>query len=279
MGDETWSWDPTLYAGSAAYYARGRLPYPPEVAEALGGALGLDGTGRLLDVGCGPGSLTLLLAPRYDGAVGVDADPAMVRAAERLAVEAKSSARVDFLELRAEQLPGGLGTFRTVTFAQSFHWMDQVHVAERARAMLAGRGAVVHLGATTHEGAPPTGALPHPTPPRPAIGELIRSFLGPVRRAGRHALATDPPDGEDQAFASAGLRGPERLEVGGGAVFERSEDDIVASVFSVSFAAPHLFGDELGRFERELRALLRQASPSGRFSEVAAPVGLTVWWA
>jgi hypothetical protein len=40
--------DPSLYSGSAEYYARGR------VAE-----LRLDGAGRLLDVGCEPGSLTL----------------------------------------------------------------------------------------------------------------------------------------------------------------------------------------------------------------------------
>jgi len=37
--------------------------YPVEVVEVLVEALALDGLGRLLDVGCGPGSLTLLLAP------------------------------------------------------------------------------------------------------------------------------------------------------------------------------------------------------------------------
>jgi len=36
------------------------------------------GHGRLLDVGCGPGSLTLLLAPLFDQAVGLDPDPDML---------------------------------------------------------------------------------------------------------------------------------------------------------------------------------------------------------
>ncbi len=60
-----WSWDPTLYAGSAPFYSVGRVPFPPELADRLGEALGDDRSGRLLDVGCGPGSLTLLLAPRF----------------------------------------------------------------------------------------------------------------------------------------------------------------------------------------------------------------------
>src|SRR5690242_1766877 len=58
-----WAWDETLYAGAARYYPAGRMPYPGALALAIQAELGLDGTGKLLDVGCGPGSLTLLLAP------------------------------------------------------------------------------------------------------------------------------------------------------------------------------------------------------------------------
>jgi trans-aconitate methyltransferase len=78
-----WQWDPTLYAGSAPHYGSGRMPYPGELSGVIRDALGLDGTGRLLDVGCGPGSLTLLLAPFVATAVGVDADPDMIVAARR----------------------------------------------------------------------------------------------------------------------------------------------------------------------------------------------------
>ena len=39
----------------------------------------------LLDVGCGPGSLTLPLAPHVAQAIGVDADPGRPAAADRLA--------------------------------------------------------------------------------------------------------------------------------------------------------------------------------------------------
>jgi hypothetical protein len=48
-------------------------------------------------------------------------------------------------------------------------------------------------------------------------------------------------------------------------------------VFSLSSAAPHLFGDRREAFEGELRTLLRRTSPAGRFAEQARAVELVVW--
>jgi trans-aconitate methyltransferase len=76
-------WHPSLYAGSARYYAIGRVNYPAALAEALATTLQLDGSGRLLDVGCGPGNFTLLMAPWFEQATGVDADQDMLAEAER----------------------------------------------------------------------------------------------------------------------------------------------------------------------------------------------------
>ena len=56
-----WEWDDTLFLGSAPYYERGRLPYAPGLADILAEALALDGRARLIDVGCGPGTLALSL--------------------------------------------------------------------------------------------------------------------------------------------------------------------------------------------------------------------------
>ena len=78
-------------------------------------------------------------------------------------------------------------------------------------------------------------------------------------------------------MVAAGYRGPVRIGVAGGRVFERSEDDVVASVYSLSYAAPHLFGERLGAFEAELRALLRSVSPTGVFSERQREVELVIW--
>lgn len=85
---ESWSWDETLYAGSAAHYVAGRLPYPLELGERIAAEVWLSGRGRAVDVGCGPGSLTLVLAPDVDEVVGIDADGAMIEEATAAACRA-----------------------------------------------------------------------------------------------------------------------------------------------------------------------------------------------
>ncbi|MEV4760813.1 class I SAM-dependent methyltransferase [Micromonospora sp. NPDC049559] len=272
----TWEWDETLYAGSAPHYSVGRMPYPPELAEAIRAEVGLDGTGRLLDVGCGPGSLTLLLAPLFAAAVGVDADGDMLAEARRRAAD-RGIGNVEWRRLRGEELPAGLGTFRAVTFAQSFHWMDRPLVARRVRDMLADGGVWLHVHASTHEGVSGGEPLPHPSPPWDRVNGLVAAHLGPVRRAGQGYLPTGIPSGENEIMRGAGYLGPTRFEVEGGQVVERSLDEIVAAVFSLSSSAPHLFGDRLPDFEAELRDLLLDASPTGRFAERRRAVAVDLW--
>ena len=262
---EGWQWDPTLFRGSAAYYERGRLPYAPGFAEVLGASLGLDGQGRLLDVGCGPGTVTLPMARYFGEAVGVDPDQDMLAEAERRARHL-GVANVRWARARAEDLPAGLGTFRVVLFAQSFHWTDRDRVAATVFRMLVPGGAFVHI--SDHQ-APPANPLPlpHPPPPLAQIGELASRYLGPERRAGQGVLRHGTPDREDIVLAQAGFEVSQQITVPACGVAERTTDDIAAWVFSRSSTAPHLFGSRLGDFDRDLRAVLRQASADGMFAE------------
>jgi protein-L-isoaspartate O-methyltransferase len=276
MHTQPWKWDATLYAGSASHYDKGRMPYPPSIADAVRDDLGLDGTGRLLDVGCGPGSLTLLLAPLFETVVGIDADGDMIAEARRRALRVNAGT-VEFRRLRAEELPADLGTFQVVTFAQSFHWMDQPLVARRVRDMLTIGGRWIHVHASTHRGATGDDPLPHPRPPWDRIENLVANYLGPVRRAGQTTLPTGTQAGEEEVMRQAGFTGPTRLEVGGGQVVDRSTDEVVSAVFSLSSSAPHLFADQLPAFETDLRRLLRATSPTGQFSERTREVDLVIW--
>ena len=109
---------------------------------------------------------------------------------------------------------------------------------------LATDGVVVHVHATTHEGIDGDLLLPYPTPPR-----------------------------RDRA---AGFVDPTRIEIPGHMVV-RSADEVVASVFSLSSAAPHLFGDRAHDFDAALRELLASVSPDGRFSEQIRNTAVDVW--
>ncbi|MGW2619537.1 class I SAM-dependent methyltransferase [Streptomyces sp. NPDC001500] len=272
---EGWQWDKSLFAGSAAHYERGRLPYAPGYAEALAAALGLDGRGRLLDVGCGPGVVLLALARFFDEAVGVDPDEDMLAEARRQAGR-RGVGDVRLVAARAEELPAGLGEFTVVVFAQSFHWTDRERVAALVLGMLEPGGALVHiseLGDPPAEPAPP----PSPAPPYEEMAALVRRWLGPVRRAGQGALVDGTPGGEGLVIARAGFERAGRLVVPAGQVVERTADDLVAWTFSRSASAPHLFGDRREEFERDLRALLLRAAPDGRFAERLPATEIVIW--
>ncbi|MFJ2034095.1 class I SAM-dependent methyltransferase [Streptosporangium sp. NPDC087985] len=270
-----WQWDSTLFRGSAAYYERGRLSYAPGFDETLAKALDLDSRGRLLDVGCGPGTVTLALARFFSEAVGIDPDEDMLAEAERQA-ERRGVTNAHWRAARAEDLPAGLGEFRVVLFAQSFHWTDRDRVAATVLEMLEPGGAFVHMSDLKNPPAEPA-PLPHPAPPNAQIRELVQRYLGPARRAGLGTLVNGTPNREDLVLARAGFENFERHVVPAGQVVNRTADDIVAWVFSRSDSAPHLFGDRLGDFERDLRAVLRQASPGGLFAEHLPPTEIMTW--
>jgi SAM-dependent methyltransferase len=253
----------------------GRAAYPAELAEALVDALELDGSGRLLDVGCGPGSLTLLLAPHFAEAIGVDADPDMLTEAARLAAT-RQLHNVTWRHLRGEELPADLPSVRVATFAQSFHWMDRPRVAANVRTMLDPHGSVVHVHATTHEGVDSDVALQHPRPPREAITRLVQRYLGPERRAGQGVLAAGTPGQEDAIYRAAGFSGPRRLEVAG-RTLDRTAEQVAASIYSLSGSAPHHFGDRFDAFDAELRQVLGDASPEGLFSEQMRSIAVDIW--
>ncbi len=77
--------------------------------------------GRTLDVGCGSGTLTVLLAARSDRAVGVDPAPRMVEQAMGKRADAPAS----FLVASAEALPFADASFDFATASLTIHhWRD-----------------------------------------------------------------------------------------------------------------------------------------------------------
>jgi SAM-dependent methyltransferase len=152
-------YDPTIYLGSAIHYRQGRPAYSPELEAVLAQEAGLDGNGRLLDVGCGPGVLTVRLAHLFSQAVGLDPDAGMLAEGGRAAGE-RGVRNIRWVRGLAEDLPAiAPGPYRLVTFGQSFWWTDEHQVAETVYDMLEPGGALALIVHTV------TG---RPRPPDPA---------------------------------------------------------------------------------------------------------------
>ncbi|MSQ29062.1 MAG: class I SAM-dependent methyltransferase [Dehalococcoidia bacterium] len=256
------SYDPTLFRGAAVYYLRGR----PSYAYALPGFLARESNLArrcALDVGCGPGRLTVDLAMYAAEVVGLDPDGEMLAEAVRYAEERRVR-NVRWVQGTAEEiLPLGLGRFALVTLAQSFHWTDREAVAEVVYDLLEPGGVLALIG---HEvDARPRPAGPGaPSIPHEAIQALLDRYLGPERRAGQ-GLRDIPAERHEEVLARTRFGRPEAIYLEGRADLVQSVDDVLANVYSMSYAAPWLFGGHLAAFDADLRAVLTSISPAGTF--------------
>jgi SAM-dependent methyltransferase len=256
-------YDPTIYLGSAAHYRRGRPAYAPELEAALAREAGLDGTGRLLDGGCGPGVLTIRLAPLFTQAVGLDPDAGMLAEGRRAAGE-RGAGNIRWVQGLAEDLPAvAPGPYRLVTFGQSFHWTNEHRVAETVYDMLEPGGALVLVVHTvTGRPRPPDPGVP--AIPHDEIKALVEKYLGSTRRAGQGTAPQRAHRFED-VLARTRFGSPRQFFVPGLPDLMRDSDSVLSGYFSMSWAAPHLFGDRLDDFAAEVRALLASRSADGYF--------------
>lgn len=257
-------YDPTIYQGAAAHYRPGRPPYSPQLEAVLTEELDLDGSGRLLDGGCGPGILTVRLAHLFEEVVGLDPDPAML-AEGRRAAEERGITNIRWVQAQAEDLPEAApGPYRAVTFGQSLHWTDEARVAEVVYDLLepgGGLALVVH----TVEGRPAPQTGPGPPPiPHDEIRALVEKYLGPDPRAGQ-GLAPVRYHRFEDVLVRTRFGAPRSIFVPGIPDLVRVTESVLSGYFSMATSAPHLFGDRADEFAAEVRDLLRSRSPEGAF--------------
>lgn len=207
--------------------------------------------------------LAVRLAHLFEDAVGLDPDPAMIAEGRRAAQE-RGAVNITWILARAEELPGAApGPYRLVTFGQSFYWTDEIPVAEAVYDMVEPNGALAIVGHQA-QGRPEP---PSPGPPRiphDEIRELVVSYLGSTRRAGQGTAPVQALSLED-ALANSRFGAPRVIFSPGVADRVQDIEGVLSNYLSMSFAAPHLFGDRFEAFAEEARELLRRRSPQGVF--------------
>ena len=256
-------YDPASYLGCAAHYRYGRPAYSPGLEAVLTQQAGLDGTGRLLDAGCGPGVLTTRLASLFDQVVGLDPDAGMLAEGRRAAGE-KAVSNIRWVQGLAEDLPAAApGPYKLVTFGQSFHWTDQEHVAETVYDLLEPGGALALIAHTvTGRPRPPDPGVP--PIPHDEITALVADYLGPARHAGQ-GTAPERTRRFTDVLARTRFGVPRQLFVPGIPDLLRDSQSVLSGYLSLSSSAPHLFGDRHDDFAEEVLALLASRSADGIF--------------
>jgi len=131
-----------VFDGVAEAYDAARPGYPPEIVDAALTRGGLAPGARVVEVGCGTGKLTELLAARGLEVDAVDPGPNMIEAARRRVGDA---AHVRFHVVRFEDADLPSGAYAALFSATAFHWIDPAVGWRKAAALLEPGGMLALL--------------------------------------------------------------------------------------------------------------------------------------
>jgi ubiquinone/menaquinone biosynthesis C-methylase UbiE len=249
---------PRAFAGTADDYVRYRLPYPRAVLEGLLAEARLAPGGRLLDLACGPGRVSLPIADRFAEVWALDLELEMIDAGRREASRLGIT-NVRWSVGRAETFEAPSAAFDLATVGEAFHRLDRPRVARLAFGWLKPGGALVTLGF----GVPNEAVAPW----QHVLTDVVEQFIGePARRLGgpnttRSAeLADQEREIRDAGFVDVTTRS-----------FPVAHDWTLETLLGHARSTSILSRAALGRrhpdFEAALGKALLAFDPSGRYRE------------
>jgi SAM-dependent methyltransferase len=201
----------------------------------------------------------------FDQVTALDPEPGMLQAGQRRCQQARV-ANVRWVQGVAEDIAAlNPGSWRAITFGQSFHRVRQLEVAEAVYDLLVPGGSLVLISHNAVDGRPRPANPGYPEVPHTAVRKLILDYLGDGTR---HYLATwneGQPECFEDTLSQTRFGGSRTIYAPGRPDLIRDIDIVVASYFSLSYAAPRWFGNRRADFESDLRHLLHQYSLDGLF--------------
>jgi SAM-dependent methyltransferase len=239
------------------FYHRYRHGYPAAVIDVLTDAFQLTSQDLVVDLGCGTGQLTLPIAAKVRGIIGVDPEPDMLIRARQAADEADIS-NVSWMLGADTDLPAlgrlfGDRSIGAVTIAQSLHWMKHEELFRSSFSLVRAGGGV----AVVTNGVP---LWLQDTDWSRALRACLEQWLGEPLRSG---CGTDQESQRryQEALSRAGYA---VLSTSIEYVLELSLDEIVGGVFSAMPVDRLPAPGARPAFFDQLRAAL---GPDERFSE------------
>jgi len=157
-----------------------------------------------------------------------------------------------------EKLQKKLGSFKIATFCRSFVWVEREKVLKILDNLIEEDGGVAIFGDKSFWNGEEKW--------QKEVKRVIQKYLGEERRAGEGKFVPSEKRWEDYLKESA-FKWVEIHQL----VVKRGWNvkSIIGYLFSTSFAAPRLFGKQLGNFKKEVRNTLLSLNPKGEFEERA----------
>jgi ubiquinone/menaquinone biosynthesis C-methylase UbiE len=244
------AYDPDLFKGAAAFYEQ-RARYAQDAIDFVIERLGLDGTSRLIDLGCGPGTLARRFASRVAEVIAMDPDADMLAEGQRLAASEELS-NIHWMQAGSAELGQVKGMFRAALMGQSLHWMDRDQVLRDFHRLIEDGGGIALIN--------PGRRRPQESW-EPVVAEIVERYLGPRPP---HPQRNAEPHHEPALHRSQ-FEITEDIEFS--STIERDIPAIISTVYSASGSTQRLFGDRLRDFERDLEDALRRLRRDGIFQE------------
>jgi SAM-dependent methyltransferase len=194
-----------VFGEDADLYDRARPTYPAALVDDLVTLVGP--RARALDVGCGTGKATRLLAERGATGVGVEAHPAMAEVA-RASLAGRPGWRVDVSGFEAWDPQPGDPPFDLVTCAQAWHWLDPDVRLHKAHGLLRPGGWLALFWNTAPEDEPADAGLRQALADvyarhAPGVGGMPRPTTVSDELPVPADLAFDPPLTRDYRWTQA----------------------------------------------------------------------------
>ncbi|MFB6174094.1 MAG: class I SAM-dependent methyltransferase [Halobacteriales archaeon] len=230
------------FRSAESYYADYRPPYGDRALDHVVERFGLGADSRALDLGCGAGQIAIPLAERVGNVVGMDPNEAMFEGARERA-RAAGLTNVEWVKGSDADLRGplgdDLGPFDAVTMGRSFHWMDRGPTLDRLREVTATGGGVAIFGDTEWLTSGERAW-------QDEVYDCAASYLDDL--PDRTGPRTEPYQNPyDEMLADHGFVDVEEV------TYERTIEEVVGYVFSLSFCSPATLGEETEAFEADLR--------------------------